>query len=49
MKGATKKKPEEPMGIVISGTPQAAESTVFLAYEWSPAPESPQHEEPKAA
>lgn len=49
MKGTTKKQAEEPVGIVISGTPPVSESTVFLAYVWGPAPNSPQHEEPKAA
>lgn len=49
MKGATTKKTEEPVGIVISGTPREPESTVFLAYEWGPAPSATPHEEPKAA
>ena len=49
MKAKSTKRSEEPVGIVICGTPPEVESTVFLAYEWSPAPNSPQHEEPKAA
>jgi hypothetical protein len=48
MKAAKKQRAEEPMGIVISGTTQPPQSTVFLAYEWSPAPTASE-EEPKAA
>ncbi len=49
MKGAETKKPEEPMGIVISGMPRPPQTTVFLAYEWGPAPTATTTDEPKAA
>ena len=47
MKVATSKRPEEPMGIVICGTTQPVQTTVFLAYEWSPPMTN--KDEPKAA
>jgi hypothetical protein len=47
MKVAKSKRIEEPMGIVICGTTEPVQSTVFLAYEWSPAPTT--EDEPKAA
>ncbi|MEK7401341.1 MAG: hypothetical protein AABZ80_03145 [Gemmatimonadota bacterium] len=48
MKVAESKRPDEPMGIVISGTTLPPKSTVFLAYEWSPAPTTGE-DEPKAS
>jgi len=47
MKVADSKRTDEPVGIVICGTTQPVQRTVFLAYEWSPAPAS--SDEPKAA
>ena len=38
MKGKDSKNPQEPVGIVISGTQTPPRSTVFAAYEYSPAP-----------
>lgn len=37
MKGSDKK-PQEPIGIVISGLPRTTQKTVFSAYVWGPAP-----------
>ena len=41
---------EEPMGIVISGGVSREQRPLFIAYEWSPAPEElPARQEIKAA
>jgi hypothetical protein len=41
---------EEPMGIVISGGISREQRPLFIAYEWSPAPEElPARQEIKAA
>ena len=46
MKAADSKK-DEPVGIVIRGGTQPVQSSVFIAYEWGPAPTT--SEAPKAA
>jgi hypothetical protein len=40
MKGKDTKGSQEPVGIVISGTPTPPRGTVFSAYVWGPAPKS---------
>jgi hypothetical protein len=47
MKAADTKRNDEPVGIVIRGGTQPVQNTVFIAYEWSPAPAT--EETPKAA
>ena len=47
MKVAERKRAEEPVGIVIRGGTQPVQTSVFVAYEWSP-PTSGE-DEPKAA
>lgn len=49
MKGADTKRAEEPVGIVIAGTPRPPETTVFVAYVWGLAPTTSTDDEPKAA
>jgi hypothetical protein len=46
MKSKERKSNDEPIGIVIAGILNAPSSTVFSAYEWSPAPAV--EDEPKA-
>lgn len=48
MKVAESKRTEEPVGIVIRGGTQPVQTSVFVAYEWGPAPTSTE-DEPKAA
>jgi hypothetical protein len=48
MKSADSKRTDEPVGIVIRGGTQPVQNTVFIAYEWSPAPTTAA-DEPKAA
>jgi hypothetical protein len=38
-KGRSKEPEQEPVGIVISRGSRAEQTPVFVAYEWSPAPE----------
>ena len=38
MKAKDPKGSQEPVGIVISGMPPQAKTTVFSAYVWGPAP-----------
>ena len=39
---------QEPVGIVISGFPRQLPPSVFSAYEWAPAPKTPDEGENKA-
>ena len=48
MKGKKTKVSNEPIGIVISGTPTPPLGTVFSAYVWGPAPTTTANEEPAA-
>jgi hypothetical protein len=47
MKSRSKKTPQEPMGIIISGTPSIEQPPVFAAYVWAPAPAASE-DEPQA-
>lgn len=50
MKRSAARSPEaEPVGIVISNGPRPEQTPVFLAYEWSPAPEVAPEGEVRAA
>jgi hypothetical protein len=44
MKGKKTKVSNEPIGIVIAGTPNPPLATVFSAYVWGPAPKSADEE-----
>ena len=48
MKGKKNTVSNEPIGIVISGTPTPTLGTVFSAYVWGPAPTTKPADEPTA-
>lgn len=48
MKGKKAKVSNEPVGIVIAGTPTPPNGTVFSAYVWGPAPKNTADDEASA-